>query len=169
DDAGDQRHGQGAGGLPAEEGDGAHGQQRGEAGVDGAGQGLVDRVVDQFHVLAPAVVGQGLPDAVVDDDGVVDRVAENREDGGHEGGVHRQPEDGEEPDDHQNVVGQGCHGGHRKAPLETNGDVDEHAGYGHYQGPQGVGPQHVADYRGDVIQADQGELPHLLLQGLLDG
>src|SRR5690606_30891799 len=75
----------------------------------------------------------------------------------------------EQADDDQDVVDQPHDGGDGEAPLEPERDVDEHAGHGHRQGPEGVGPQDAADDRRHVVQADQGEVSHLLPQGLLDG
>ena len=64
-----------------------------------------------------------LPDPVEDDDRVVDRVPEHRQDRGDRRGRHLPPEQRVDPDRDQDVVDQRHDRGHGELPLEPHRDV----------------------------------------------
>ena len=68
-----------------------------------------------------------LPDAVEDDDGVVDREADDGQDAGDDGQVDLAAGEGVEAHGDQDVLGQGEDGRDAVGQLEAEGDVDEHA------------------------------------------
>ena len=101
-------------------------QQRGR-GHDGARQRLVDRQVEQLGQRHLAVLLQVLADAVVDHDGVVERVADQREDRGDDVEVELHPGQREHAERQRHVVRQREQRADAELPFEAHPDVDRDA------------------------------------------
>src|SRR3989475_618688 len=92
---------------------------------NGARQRLVDREIqDLVQVLAPEFA-QVLPDAIEDDDRVVERVADHGQDRADDHETHFEVEIPDERDRGEDVVERREHGGEAEAPLEPDGEVNE--------------------------------------------
>lgn len=92
-------------------------------GQDGARQGLVDGLVDDLDQGELRLGVQGLPDAVEDDDGVVEGVAERRRERGDDRQVDLPVQNGEDAHGEQGVVDERRHGpqgvGEPKLPARS--------------------------------------------------
>jgi len=86
----------------------ADGSEGGQAGIDRASQGLVDRQIDQFgqrhFTLVKTLI---FPDPVVDNNGVVDREAEDRQDDSHQRFIQWDAQDDEHEESDKDVMEQG--------------------------------------------------------------
>ena len=83
---------------------------------------------DRFHDLLgapPAHPPEVLPDPIEDHDGVVERVADDREHGREHGEVELEPEHGEEAEGDEHVVHERGDRPEREPVLEAQPDVDE--------------------------------------------
>ncbi len=101
-------------------------QQGGDGRVEGAHEHLVQGVVHHLAVGGAAGGGEDLGilvDLVEHHDAVVDRVAEDGQDGDDRGRRDLEPGEGVDPDGDEDVVHQGGEGGQGHLPLEAHGDV----------------------------------------------
>ena len=134
--------------LATKEEDAEQHDERRERGVDGAGKGLVDAVVEQTAEVLLRVQVHVLADSVEHHYLVVNRITDNGEDGTDEGLVdlqregHESPQQRVESDDDGGVDGQ-CHSGtYRESDVaETNKNVDEDR----YQGEEYADDGSVGD------------------------
>ncbi len=144
---------------PAAEGATADEQQRGHReeghhrGVDGADQGAVETAVGELAVRVAGLFGvvlRGLFESVEDDDRVVQRIAEDGQQTDDRARGDLEADDGVDTDGDREVVDQGDQGGERHAPLEGDGEVDDHE---HQEDRQPL-PRPVGDL-GAPARADQ--------------
>src|SRR5918997_673246 len=123
-----------------------YGDQGEDGGVYGAPHHLADGAIDRLVEAAP-VVADGrrvLPDAVEDDYGVVDGVAQHGQDGDHGNEADFPAHDGVETNRHQDVVHERRHGGEGEGESEAEADKhhdDEQRGH---HGLEGLGSYLVA-------------------------
>jgi hypothetical protein len=94
---------------------------------DGARKRLVDRQIEQLGQRHLAVFLQVLADAVVDDDGVVERVADQREDRGDDVEVELHAREREHAERQRHVVRQREQRADAELPFEAHPDVDRDA------------------------------------------
>ena len=87
---------------------------------------LVHRQVEQLLDRHLLVFAQIFAHAVVDDDGVVDRIADDGQDGRDTGQVELEPGDDVEADHHGHVVDRRDDGADAELPFEAEPDVDQH-------------------------------------------
>ena len=114
-------------GVPTEEVKGCHAEQGGGQGVQGPADGLVNGVVCQgSKAVCPPVGVKVFTDSVENNDRFVHGVAQNRQDGGQEGGVHFQMEEGEDPEHHEDIMADGYDGGNGDAVFEPDRHVENH-------------------------------------------
>ena len=96
-----------------------------------------------------------LPDAVEDDDRVVDRVAEHGQHRRHRGGRHLPAEQGVDADGDDDVVGEGDDRRHRELPLEAQRDVADDEEQRDDDREQGALRDLAAEARGHVLDAER--------------
>ena len=111
--------------LAAEEEQREQHQQRGQRGHQGARQGLVDGDVEHVRAGALAQLAEVLADAVVHHDGVVQRVADHRQDRRQHRQVELHPGQREEAEGQDHVVLQRDDGAEGEAVLEAQRHVDQ--------------------------------------------
>ena len=170
DDADEHREGKAMEHLAAEQIESQNAEERRACRNDGAAEGLVDRDVDDLLQAVAPHAAHVLAHAVEDDDGVVGRVAGDRQDRGDH--VQREvvPEEGQERQRHQQVVYGRDHGADGEAELEPHGDVDQDAAEREHGGERPLPRQLLADTRTDDLGAGHLELPEIrFVQGRGDG
>uniref|UniRef100_A0A0N4ZLY3 LigA n=1 Tax=Parastrongyloides trichosuri TaxID=131310 RepID=A0A0N4ZLY3_PARTI len=145
-------------GLAAENGQDDQHDHRRQTGDDGPRQGLVDRQVDHVTQRHGLVLAQVLAQAVEHDDGVVHRIADDREQGRDQvqAELHAQGDDEAERQGH--VVQQPRHRADAELPGEAEGDVEEHQHHGRDQGQDAVGQQFARDLRAHDADARIGHI-----------
>ena len=114
----------------ADDEDGRDREQRDDGGVDRPDERLVDGEVGRLRVGHPARgegLGRVLPHLVEDDDGVVEGVAEDRQEADHRRRRDLEPEEGVDPDRDDEVVQQRDETGDGHLPrAEVEGHHDRH-------------------------------------------
>ena len=102
-------------------------QRHRDVGDDRARQRRIDRDVQQVRHRHPLVAPQHLADAVVDDDGVVERIAENGQQRRDAGQVEVDLRQRHESDRQHEIVDVGDHRAERELPFEPEPEVDQDA------------------------------------------
>ena len=132
-------------------------------GQDRARHGLIDRHVEHVSSSVRRMELEVLADAVVDDDRVVQAVADDREQGRQDLQVELDPQaepirEDQDPRRHEHVVDQRDHGARRIARAEAEGDVDQDRDRRHQHRVRAVAAQVGADLRAHVLDAllDEG-------------
>ena len=122
--------------------------RRDHLGHDGARQRLVDGVVERLVRRQAPVLLEVLADAVEHDDRVVQRVADDREDGRDHGEIELGLRDREHAEHQDGVVHHGEDGAQRQPPgVEAEDDVERDQHQRHGQRHDGRVAQFVADLR----------------------
>ena len=106
-----------------------------------------------MFLIEPVADQQVFTNPVEDDDGVVDRVTGDGEDGADvdERQLAAQQDDDADGDD--DVVQDGDETAEREGELETHGDVDQDADQAQSEGDDRVPEERAADERGDLLLA----------------
>jgi hypothetical protein len=107
---------------------------------------------------ALAHLAEVLANAVEDDDGVVQRVADDGEHGGEHGQVELDLEDREDADGEEHVVDQRGDGAEGEAPLEAHRDVDQDADQREQHRQPALLAQFLAHLRADELHPAQLDL-----------
>ena len=105
-------------------------QQCGDGGIDRTGKSQRDTVVHQRSPFRSFVIVLTFYDAVKHNDGGIDGITHNREDGRNEGAGNFQLENGEYREYDESIVKERKDGRNAEPELETNGDVDQHQSAG---------------------------------------
>ena len=105
----DQGEGEILDNLAADQVQDEHHDERGKGSDDGAVEGLVDGLVHGDEEILLAVDFHVFPYTVEDHDGIVEGIAHNGQEGGDDGQVQLQVEDGKDSQGDENIVGQGGH------------------------------------------------------------
>ena len=127
----DQHHAEDHGRDEAVDGMAAEEQQRQQrkrhrhVGDDRARQRRVDRDVEQVRHRHPLVAAQHLADAVVDDDGVVERIAEDGEQRRDARQIEVDLHQRHVADGQHQIVHVGDHGAERELPFEAEPEIDQ--------------------------------------------
>ena len=100
-------------------------QRHRDVGDDRARQRRIDRDVEQFGHRHPLVAAQHLANAVVDDDGIVERIAEDGEQRRDAGEVEIDLRQRHEADGEHEIVHVGDHGAERELPFEAEPEIDQ--------------------------------------------
>ena len=132
-------------------------EERRAGGDDGPAERLVDGDVDDLRQVVAAHAAHVLAHAVEDDDGVVDRVAGDREEAGDDVERHVVAEEGQERERDEQVVQRRRDGADRKADLESERDVDQDAGEREDGRQRALPLELLADDRPDDLPADDLE------------
>src|SRR6266567_1650001 len=98
--------------------------QRHRAGKNRATERLVNTFVHDLLDRTTASTGQAFPDPVVDDNGVVNRVAGNRQDGADHGESELAAQQREHTDGHKDIVQECDNRPHRKGKLKAKSYED---------------------------------------------
>ena len=132
--------------FPAEQEDRHNGKQGGNRCINGTGQGGFDTVIDHIrHCLAAAVNLQVLADTVENNDGTVDGIAYNRQQGSYKGGINFQLQQGEPAQGNRYVDDQGYNGCQGKVQLEPDGNINDHQHPGKEDGDSRLLDQFASD------------------------
>ena len=156
--------------VAAEEIESSRREEDGEDRVERARQRLVDTAVDELVDVAAAAEVQleVLADAVEDDDGIVDRVTDDRQERRDERGVDLalcQREDREHDED---IVDEREDGGNAEAQLEAVCDVEDDQCPRDDEGQDSVRDELAADRRADFLLTQHLVVADITLDGRHD-
>ena len=126
-------------------------QERRDRGHDGARKRLVERAIDQLGQRHGLVAAQVLADPIIDDDRIVDRVADDREHRRDRGEIELEPEQREQAERGHGIMDQRHDGPDRELPFEAEPDVGEDGEQG-VDGRLRAGPEQIlTDLRADEL------------------
>ena len=135
-----------------------------------ARQCLVDRAIQHLVQRLGARLLQVLAHAIEDDDRIVERIADDREQRGHDRERDLQAHDREERERAEEIVERRQNGREAEAPLEAEGEVEQRDEERDDDGDDGVATQLIADAGADDLGAHDLRLrcAELPVQGCLD-
>ena len=136
--------------APAEEVETGDRDQNGEHGDDGTRQYLVGRKVDDLVQVEFFVFGHVLTNTVKNNDGVVERISGQGQQGGddEQGKLHiHHPTDAQ---DDEHIVKGGHGGGQAELEIKTEPEVENNAKHGQADGEDGLAPQVGRDRGADL-------------------
>src|SRR5688572_2370458 len=144
---------------------------RGAPGQYGARERVVDGAVQDAREALVLRLVQVLAHAVEDDDGVVERISDDREKGRDDEEADLDAQDGDERDGRQDVVGGRRDRGDAEAPLEPNRQIREHGEEREEDGEKRLLAELVADLGADGFRLPYGVgiWPHHGVDGGPDG
>ena len=119
------------------------------AGDDGTAQHLVDAEIDDLVKLLFLMFMDVFPDTVKDDDGVIDRVAGQGEQGGDYEQIHLQIQQPAYADDAEDIMQRGQHAGKTEPEIKSNGQIDNNSAQGKDDGQKRLVAQGRTDGRAD--------------------
>lgn len=141
--------------IPAEEVKGCYAEEGGGQCIEGTADGLVNGVIGQSgKAVGPSVGVKVFTDTVENNDRFVHGVAKNRKDGGQEGGVHFQMEEGKDSQYHEDIMTDGHNGGDGDSMFKADGHVENHGAEGNEHVQQGASGYFGTDdgtYRFDTL------------------
>ena len=108
---------------------------------------------EQFRHRHFLVTPQHFPDPVIDHDGVVQRIAENRQQRRDAGQVEIDLRDRHEADGQHDVMDVGDHGAERELPFEPEPEIDQDRKDREHQAEHAVGQQFAGYARSDHFDA----------------
>jgi len=156
-------------GRAAEHQQGDHHDGRHDLRHDGSRERLIDRLIEHLIRREPATHVEALPDPVEDDDRVVERIADDRENRRHDRKIEGRAVEGEDTEHQDRVVDDGDDGAEREPPsVEAERDVDEDHPERERQGPCGAALELAPDLRSDDIETANLRVGIHLLQHRLD-
>ena len=120
---------------------------------DRARQRRVDRDVEQVRHRQLLVAPQHLADTIVDDDRVVERIAQDGEERRDAGQVEIDLRDRHEAERQHEVVHVGDHGAERELPLEAEPEIDQDRDDREHQPEHAVGEQFAGNARSHHLDA----------------
>ena len=130
-----------------------HGKKRRSGRIEAAGQCLVDAESISSRSFIVSVKAKVFPHPVIDDDFVVDRIPDQRQQGGDRGQVKIKTGQREEADGLRHVQHQCRDRTDRELPLEAEPDVNEHCQAGQADSQEAGAIQLAADFRSDNLDA----------------
>ena len=122
-------------------------QRHRDVGDDRARQRRIDGFVEQLRHRHFLVTPQHFPDPVIDHDGVVQGVAEDRQQRRDTGEVEIDLGDRHEADRQHDVVDVGDHGAERELPFEPEPEIDQDRKDREHQAEHAVGQQFAGNAR----------------------
>ena len=154
----------------AEEVEGGDGEQSATGDEEGPGECLVDGGVHDGLDRAFSSVFEAFADAIINDDGVIDGVASDGEDGADHDEGEFATEDGEDAHGDDDIVEEGDDGADGEAHFEANGDIGKDAEHAEAEGPEGGLEEFAADDIADFVFGFlfEARLGHFFEKGLLD-
>ena len=120
---------------------------------DRARQRRVDRLVQQFRHRHLLVAPQNFANTIVNDDRIVQRVAENRQQRRDAGEIEIDLRHRHEADRQHDVVDIGDHGAECELPFESEPQIDQDAEDREHQAEHAIGQQLAGDTRTDDFDA----------------
>src|SRR5262245_32730955 len=139
--------------LPAEEQQREQRQGYRDVRNDRPRKGLVHRSVKQVRHRHLAVPTQHLADTVIDDDSIVERIAQNREQGGNAGQVKIDLSDRHEADREHDIVHVSDHCAERKLPFEPEPQIDQDPDDSEHQAYNAIGQELAGNAWTDDLDA----------------
>ena len=118
----------------------------------------MDGGIDDLPGIADPHNPEILPDSVCYDDGVVQGIANNRQQSRQNGQIKRPLEQRKHPQDDDHIVGQRHHRCDAKLELKAHADIDQHHRQCQQQAQATVFLQLFADLRADELGADELEV-----------
>ena len=135
----------------AEEVEGGDGEQSATGDEEGPGECLVDGGVHDGLDRAFSSFFEAFADAIVDDDGVIDGVSCDGEDGADHDEREFATEEGEDADGDDDIVEEGDDGADGEAHFEANGDIGKDAEHAEAEGPEGGLEEFATDDIADLV------------------